>query len=90
MDQWRSLRSELNKEAETIFVSSGEIVLIESSDESDSELMLSGRVATLVAKVCSRAKCGAMGDGHRVRFRADFRTNRSTGFNSREAAQIKP
>jgi len=47
MDQWRSLRSELNKEAETIFASSGEIVLVESTDESDSELILSGRVATL-------------------------------------------
>jgi hypothetical protein len=47
MDQWRSLTNELNKEAEAIFVSSGEIVLIESSDESDAELMLSGRVATL-------------------------------------------
>jgi hypothetical protein len=47
MDQWASLRSELNREAEAIFLSSGEIVLIESSDESDSELILSGRAATL-------------------------------------------
>ena len=47
MDQWRLLKHELNKEAEAIFVSSGEIVLIESGDESDSELMLRGRAATL-------------------------------------------
>ena len=45
MDAWNALKVELRKEAEAIFVSSGEIVLIEYRDESDSELMLSGRVA---------------------------------------------
>jgi len=50
MDAWHALKVEPQKEAEAIFVSSGEIVLIESGDESDSELMISSRVATLKPK----------------------------------------
>ena len=44
---WRVLRIELQKEIESIFALSGEIVLIESSNESSSELMLSNGTASL-------------------------------------------
>lgn len=39
MDQWHALKIELHKEAEAIFNSSGEVVLVESS-ALDSELAL--------------------------------------------------
>jgi hypothetical protein len=45
--QWRGLTIELQKEIEAVLASFGEIVLIESLNESGSELMLSNRTATL-------------------------------------------
>ncbi len=45
MDIWQILKIELHKEAEGIFSSAGEVVLIES--ELDSALTLSHRVTTL-------------------------------------------
>lgn len=46
MDQWQSFRVELHKEAEAIFNSSGEVVLVESS-AIDSELALISRTKHL-------------------------------------------
>ena len=51
---WGILRIELQKEVESIFASSGEIVLIESTNESSSELVLSNRTATLKLKESTR------------------------------------
>jgi len=38
--QWRALKLALQREAEAIFYSAGEVVLIESRGESDSELLV--------------------------------------------------
>lgn len=46
MDQWHALKIELHKEAEAIFNSSGEVVLVESS-ALDSELALISRTKHL-------------------------------------------
>jgi len=47
MDSWRMLRTELQREAEQIFNSSGKVVLIECDDKSDSVLTLSLQDETL-------------------------------------------
>jgi hypothetical protein len=45
--QWQSLKVELRKEARSIFYSMGDVVLIELNKESDLELTLRCRDATL-------------------------------------------
>ncbi len=47
MDTWHALRLELEREAEAIFASSGEIVLVTLDRESDSILMLISRTKSL-------------------------------------------
>jgi hypothetical protein len=48
--QWQALKTALRREIEAIFAASGEIILIESLNESGSELMLSNRTASLKLK----------------------------------------
>ena len=45
--QWQTLKVELRKEARSLFYSMGDVVLIEPNKESDSELTLRRRAATL-------------------------------------------
>jgi len=69
MDSWRILRTELQREAEQIFNSSGKVVLIESDDVSDSVLTLSlqddprssaqSQIDTLAKIVSSTIVCAA-------------------------------
>ena len=65
----------------------GDVVLIEPSRETDSELTLGRRAASLKIGFVPDRDAGAMGNGHGVRLRADFRANRSSGHHSREAAR---
>lgn len=44
---WRALKVALHREAEAIFRSSGEVVLVDSSEESDSQLSLISRTRRL-------------------------------------------
>ena len=52
-------------EIEAIFAASGEIILIESLNESGSELMLTNRTASLKLKDVPE-RFGPLGNGHRV------------------------
>ena len=45
--QWQALKVELRKEARSIFCSTGDVVLMEASKESDLELTLIRRAVTL-------------------------------------------
>ena len=45
--QWQALKVELRKEARSIFYSRGDVVLIELNKESDLDLTLSRKAATL-------------------------------------------
>jgi len=82
--QWQALKTALRREIEAIFAASGEIILIESLNESGSEMMLSNRTASLKLKDVPERDA--------VRWETDteyslpdFRANRSTRKNSHKA-----
>jgi hypothetical protein len=51
--EWQTLKIELRKEARSLFCLMGDVVLIEPIKESDSELTLSRRAATLELRFVS-------------------------------------
>jgi hypothetical protein len=51
--EWQTLKIELRKEARSLFCLMGDVVLIEPIKESDSELTLSRRAATLKLRFVS-------------------------------------
>jgi len=54
MDQWRSLKSELSKEAEQIFASSGEIVLVEFQSAKGGDLACTHPFTSLIRRAAYR------------------------------------
>lgn len=56
-DRWQELKHELQNEAEAIFASCGEVVIVAPDSESDSVLTLDSPGSSLRVTFCPESRC---------------------------------